>query len=481
MRRSVWKCAAALMLPTVLWVSGCATGKWERIRAEQATAFQEEVNARTEAMLADGIALDLEGCVDAALRNNLTIKTAEIRQRIARLERKAAFANFLPQVQLDVKYVTWDRQPQSQMMGLLSVPMHDQDMLNAELSVQMPIFVPAAWYLYAMRRRGEEIGALVTEHTRRQIVLMTTALYFQCVALDAALPALESQVAAAETLEREVRLFFDEGLVTAWQAEQASALALLRRTELEKTRRARRQAGADLLAAMGLSPVAETVLIADTPLEAPDEALEDLIFEALLRNPRLIIADRNVTIQKNRVRLAIAEFLPKLVGILNQSHTSNSFTRYPDATMLGVAGIMTVFKGLENVREYQIARQAREAAYVQREEACFAIMSGVLRAWLNLQNARDELALARKAHEVESARRVEIEAQWREGLVNASDRLEAAARCDIAQMRVTQTAFSEQVRIATLLELLGRPITNKEYEEAAADSLEASAPAQHME
>ena len=142
---------------------------------------------------------------------------------------------------------------------------------------------------------------------------------------------------------------------------------------------------------------------------------------------------------------------------------------------------MTVFNGLENVREYQIARQAREAAYVQREEACFAIMSGVVRAWLNLQDARDELALARKAHEVESARRVEIEAQWREGLVNASDRLEAAARCDIAQMRVTQTAFSEQVRIATLLELLGRPITNKEHEEAAADSLEASAPAQHME
>ncbi len=478
MGRSVWKCAAALLLSAAIMISGCATGKWERMRSEQATAFREQINARMEAMLADGAALDLETCVDTALRNNLTIKTAEIQQRIARLERKAAFANFLPQVQLDMKYVTWDRQPQSRMMGLLSVPMHDQDMLNAELGVQMPIFVPATWYLYAMRRRGAEIGALVTEHTRRQIVLMATALYFQCVALDAAIPALESQVAAAETLEREVWLFFDEGLVTAWQAEQASALVLSRRTALEKTRRARRQAGADLLAAMGLSPVAETVLVADTPLEAPDDALEDLVFEALIRNPRLIIADRNVTIQKNRVRLAIAEFLPKLVGILNQSHTSNSFTRYPDATMLGVAGVMTVFNGLENVREYQIARQAREAAYVQREEACFAVMSGVVRAWLNLQDARDELALARKAYEVESARRVEVEAQWREGLVNASDRLDAAARCDIAQMRVTQAAFSEQVRIATLLELLGRPITGMEHEETASESSEASAPAQ---
>lgn len=480
MRRSVMRIAtAALLLPVLLGVSGCATGKWDRIRADHVADFQEKINARTEAEIASGQALTLDACLDAALRNNLSIKTAEIRQRIAKLERKAAFSNFLPQVQLDVKYVAWDRQPQTQMLGIMSVPMHDQDMLNAELGVQMPIFVPATWYLYAMRRRGEEIGALVTEHTRRQIVLMTTALYFQCAAMDASIPALESQVAAAETLEREVRLFLEEGLVTAWQAEQAETLALSRRTALEKTRRARRQAGADLLSAMGLSPLAETALLASTPLEAPGEALEDLVFEALIQNPRLLIADRNVAIQKNRVRLAITEFLPKLVGILNQSHTTNSFTRFPDATMIGVAGIMTVFNGLENVREYQIARQSREAAYVQREEACFTIMSGVLRAWLNLEDARSGLALARKALEVELARRAEVEAQWREGLVNASERLDAAARCDVAQMRVTQAAFSEQVRIATLLELLGRPIMQSEKQETMADA--AAAPARITE
>jgi len=365
-------------------------------------------------------------------------------------------------VGLSVNYAVWDRQPSTVMFGLLSAPMHDRRMVNTAIDVQMPIFAPATWFLYAMRQRGLDISKLVTEYTREQIALQVTVLYFHCLALEESERNLESQVAAAEKMREEAGLYWEEGLLTQWQREYAEARALAQRNALEKTKRMQIEARARLSAAMGLSPTADLRLKRDLPLAAPEEALEDLLLQARWSHPTLRISDRNVAIQTNRIRIAIAEFLPKLAGLLNYSNTTNSMMKYADATMLGLGGVMTLFDGFANIREYQIARQEKKSAMVQREEACLTVMLAVIRAHLNLENARGDLVLAEKALAVASGRLTEIEAQSAEGLVKPSDRLSALADRDAAAANATNARFMEQISIATLRNLVGSAYTGDE-------------------
>lgn len=458
------KCAgpvlSALLLLGMLVTTGCAN--WDKIRKREADAFRRELDERTESALADKEALGLTDCIDIALANNLDVRSADIQARLAKLQRQITFAQFLPKVELSFNYTALNRQPESQMLGLFSVAMQDQRILEKAWQVQMPIFTPELWFLYAMRRRGAQIGKLAAEYTRDMISVQTTLLYYHCLALEESEDALASQLEAAEALRNDMALFCEEGLAPQWQADLAEAVVLARRTALEQTQHAQQLAVADLLTAMGLSPLAGVALKVDTPLEAPEGEVEDLILEALLNHPQLRIADRKVSIQRQAVGLAIATFLPKLAGFANRTYSSNSFMTYPNLTATGLTGVLTAFDGLKNVREYQAARQRKKEAYLEREEASFTIMVSVLRAHLTLQDAQSNLALAGKALEVAEGRLRELEAQWREGLVNAPDRLDALAARDGARMQMTAARFQEQVSIATLLNVMGKTYRAKE-------------------
>ncbi|HPO11982.1 MAG TPA: TolC family protein [Candidatus Hydrogenedentes bacterium] len=440
-------------------LAGCSTGRWDRLRNKQAADFQQSIAAITEKALGGRSTLHLQDCVDIALEHNLAVKQAEIRRKMAKLERQAAFANFLPTLQFNLNYTALDKAPKSKMFGLLAAQVQDREILTTEWNAQMPIFVPATWLVYDMRRRGAEIAGLVRDYTRQQIVLQITAGYFHCTVIEHSRTVLESQLAASEQLCSEMHALAKEGLIMPWQADRADLLALSRRTALEKTERARDQAVSDLLVAMGLSPLANVTPAVETPLEAPPGNLEELLLQALLNHPQLKISDRMIAIRKDQVLMAIADFLPSLAGFASRSHTSNSFMKYPDVTALGIAGVMTVFDGLSNVRAYQLARQQQKEAYVQREEACFSLMLSVLQAHRSLQDAQADLVLAKKNLEVACGRLTQIEAQWHEGLIQGSDRLTVTSDRDDAEFTVLAAQFSEQVRIAVLRDLIAAPGT----------------------
>lgn len=445
-----------------LSLGGCARLDWDAVRRDQTASHQSALEAIAGTEQPAQQTLDLDACIVIALRNNLALRSAEIQRRVARLERKIAFANFLPAIELQYQDVSWDRQPKSQMLGPFSVPMHDQRMRDTVIQMQMPIFLPAAWYAYSMRSRGAEIGEIVEEYTRLMISLQVTAGYFHVLALEENDAALEAQLAAAETLERQVDAFREEGLVSQWQHEQARLLLLSRQIARSENARAEEEARAALLTAMGLSPLAEIQLSAATPLEAPALPLEELILEALLNNPRLHIADRQVAIAEDQVRLAITEFLPKLFGFVSRTTTTNSFTAYPDYFMFGASGLLSLFDGFANINEYRAARERKEAAYLAREEAALTLMTEVLRAHLQLESAQETLELADQALAAAASRLTEVEAQWAEGLLDAAERLNAASDRDVAQAHVTNARYQEQVAIAVLRNLLGKAVNDSD-------------------
>jgi len=449
------------LLLALLVVQGCATFDGARVRKDDADTFMRNIEERTEAALSEDTPLDLDHCIAIALENNLSIKAADLEARLAKLNRRIAFANFLPEVTLQYTSTELNKAPASSIFAGMSTTMQDRIIRETAVQAQMPIFAPATWFLYAAHKRGEEIGALVADYTRQMIALQVTGLYFQCLATRETGRMLEAQRAAAEVLVKEVKAYHGEGMVTDADLARAQLLLLAREHALESNARAGERHLADLLTAMGLSPTAELAPEASRPLTAPEGELADWILEALLNNPRLSIADRQAAIEREKVRIAITEFLPMLGGFAARSHTSNSFMTYPYTTALGFTGLMTLFNGFANINEYKAARLEEEQTFLSREQESLAIMLEVVKARSNLKEAQSTLQLADAAVEAEKMTMQEQTAKMREGLLRPSEMLDTVANHDAAEVNAANARYQEQVMTAIVRNVLGTTYTAK--------------------
>ncbi|MBU4318531.1 MAG: TolC family protein [Proteobacteria bacterium] len=448
----VWTC--------ILLASGCHSSKYTDIRQEHAQNFPKELKERSQSVLAEfKKPLTLKDCVHLSMENGFALKNAEIQQRIAGLDRNISLANFLPAVSLDVKNIAWDPNPLIKFGGA-GVAMHDKDVQEVTWNIKMAIFNPATWFLHGMYRRGYEIAGLANEYTRQAIAFQVTALFYQCLTMEQMEELLEKQLAAAEVQAGELAAWRDEGLLTDWQAEQGRVMVLSKTAEAHRMKRAVSQAFADLLAAMGLSPDTPLTLQTETPLQAPEGTLEDLMTEALLHHPKLAIADRKIDIEKEKVRIAIARFLPSLAGIASHIDTSDSHQIYSDYWMGGLSGTVSVFNGFADVNQYKAARKQQEAAFIQREQASLTLMVQVMRAYDQVQSAREILDVADAVKKVAESRLNETLDRHAQGLVQTGELLNLTAETDKARVQALQAIFQYQISIAALTQVLGRTDIN---------------------
>ncbi len=449
----------------LLLAHGCARFDALITRRTEADAFLSHIDARTKAALEVDAPLDLDRCIAIALENNHDIKSADLERRLAMLNKRIAFANFLPEVTFDYTYTELNEAPASAIFGSMKTTMQDRIVRETALQARMPIFAPATWFLYALHQRGEELSAVASDYTRQMIALQATGLYFQCLATRESRRALEAQRDAAVALAREIEAHHNEGLVTDADLAQVRVLRLMRENALELNARAYEQNLAELLTAMGLAATADLELAGSTTIAPPEGTLDDWILKAMLRHPRLAIADLVVAIEEEKVRIAITEFLPTLIGFASRSHTSNSFMAYPYVSAFGFAGLMTVFNGFATVNEYRAARVEQEQAFLRREQESLTVMLEVVRARAGVSDATDNAQLAEAAAEAAVIMLREEKAKMREGLLRPSEMLDTIARHDEAQVNAVNARYQKQVMAAVARNVLGATYLEQEDNE----------------
>lgn len=455
--KHAWRplCAAVLLVSVC---AGC-TGDLSRVRGEQTASFLTGLDNRTrEAGIDEPLSLD--DCVAIALENNLDLRAARLEQEIAGYERRIAFSYFLPQADAAGAQHWYRHDPTARLAGQ-SVQISDRRYREAAISLQQPIFVPYTWFLYDAFRKGEEISGIVVSRTRQQIALQITALFYRCRMLAEAAVFLDSALKQAEALAWEVRRQRDVGLARAGDAAEIEALRAARSRDAAHNRRRQQQAGSELLEAMGLAPFQPLELAAGRNLPVPPGALEDLVLEALLNRPELHIEDRAVAIERDRVKAALAAFLPEVYAFGGFSYTDDSFVRYSSQWFAGLTGVMSVFRGFADVNAYKAARRREKAAYVRREQACLMIMLQVQQAWLNVQTALEDEEVSAKMLAAREQQLFERMAEHGQELTTLSEYSAAVAMRDRAGMEAAFAAFARQVALATLHDVLGRN-TNSE-------------------
>ncbi len=440
--------------------AGCASFDGERVRREHVESFRAASAEVTEEELSAREPLDLRDCVEVALRRSLRVRQAETEASIARLERRVAFANFLPVIEASAGVTSMDRQPMRRAGEDASgdpmyVAFQDRTVRTGSVDLQWSIFRPSTWFLYSARRRGEEIGALMRDFTAQRIRMEVTAQYYRCLSLREALRAAETELHVAKELSAGAEAHRREGLLSEEQSKEAGLYRSWCETNLDRTRTDEKLARSDLMVLMGLLPTRPPRLEEGAPLKAPEMKPEEMITRALLAHPQLRASDREVAINRQMVKAAVADFLPSLLGFGGVSYSSDSFTKYSTSWSGGFSGVMTLFNGFASVNNYRIEREREKAAWLRREEMCLTVMLQVMRARGALEDARRDAALAERNLELASLRLANARARSREGLASPEDLLRAVSRRAAAERDRRLAGNRVQVGIAALFHAMG--------------------------
>ncbi len=436
-------------------LTSCTHRNPEKYREGSITLLNKTLNEQIPEKIRFDQELNLDECIQIALKNNAQVKIAEINQKIAKLEKNIAFSNFFPQINAEFQIVNYDRQPMVN-LGPLSTAMQDQTIQMRTMQLQLPIFAPATWFLYDLRNKGINISNLVKDYTCQMIALQTTVLYFQILALENMEKTLQLQVNTADRLTEQINSFYEEGMVTQSQKEQVLLLKQARERDLKQCQQEIKTVKTQLNTVLGISPLAEIKLSQQINIPFPEGNTEDQILSALKNHPRILIEDRKVELSEDEIKIAITNFLPLIGGFSQWQYTSNSYTMYSQSVLTGLHGILTLFNGFANVQQYRIAKAKREKTFIEREETSLAIMSGVIQARANWEKAREDLKLAEQAFNYYKEKYRETNEKWNEGMVADVDIVTAQNELSIAEINLINARIQEQIATAVLWNSTGK-------------------------
>jgi outer membrane protein TolC len=444
--------AFVTIIPAIAF-QGCASD-FNQIRSKHAEEYPNALAEKSKELVKEGEPLDLDACIKIALDNNMDIKIADIKGKLAGINRNIAFSYFLPYIDVQVTRVNNNEQQMMKVFGT-TLAMADQNITQSVISAQLAVFNPQTWFLYSAYKKGEDIQLLVTERVRQAIRLQVTALYMACLSQETSGKAIEASVEQAKSLVKQMEAFHREGLILKSDLEEAKVFLISQQNNLQDNLRLQKSTKAELMEAMGLSPIVDISLKGVPSLTVKDEDLTQQIYDAMINRPEMKISDRNIAVKEDSVKIAIAGFFPVIGLFTEYTNNSNSYYYYENIWSYGVSGVLSVFDGFANIQKYKTAKQERGQAMIEREQACLKIMLEVIKARDLLDKAKDMKTLLSKEADASRIALKEVQAQWDEGQVTSSDKLKAVSRNATAQANLTLADYQYQVAAASMNDVMG--------------------------
>ena len=344
------------------------------------------------------------------MENNYDVRLADLDTRLAGLGKDVAFSAFLPQVTLGADWIKWDKPP----------PMTDRDYATGSLSVAMPLVMPSVWFMYASQSEREAQAEAVAHYVRQGICFETMVAYYDCMISDDEVKVMELQVKTARETAERVRGLAAEGLAREWEGRQADAQLLAREAELAASKRNYVNRKGTLLNLMGLPPdySYETLKLSGDIGEPHDgdSDLGTLVLTALASHPELELADREMVIRENELRMAIADFLPTLAGFANATWTTSDSSLSANRSG-GLGSVWNVFDGFANVSGYRTADVQSEKSGLAREQTFLRIMLDVLVARNSVDDACGNAGVLALVYDASRMKYEDYNARQRQGLI----------------------------------------------------------------
>ena len=461
-----------IIISSILLIS-CSSLDNEKKQAIRMKSLADKENESKKYFQQYNNTLTLDRAIQLSVERNLTLKTKTIEQEIAKLDRKIAFGNFLPKVSLGYSYTMLN----DKIMGetkdtALPIPLPiplgletrlvDKNLSLFSVNAQMPIFVPATWFLYSARQKGENISSLTRNLTEKMIKLQTIGQYHYILALESEKEYLKQELESAKEFNKSAKIALEAEAILPWEYEGTEQIVQMREYALKQNARDLQSAKMSLMNNLDMYP------LLDFQLEKPQynedvkmPTLEETIYEALKNSELIQIREGAEDISKDVTKIAISNFLPKIVLTGGYFNTSNAALTDPDFFMGTLGGMFSIFNGFQNVNEYKKARKNQEIAFIKREEEIMKVIFETVNAYNSLESSREERDIALKNFAVNTGRFNQKKLEKETDSIDNWEYIQGVAEYEKALSLKEKAEYKYRVSLATLNMLTGKDIFAK--------------------
>lgn len=461
-----------IIISSILLVS-CSSLDSEKKQAIRMKSLADKENESKKYFQQYNNTLTLDRAIQLSVERNLTLKTKTIEQEIAKLDRKIAFGNFLPKISLGYSYTMLN----DKIMGetrdtALPIPLPiplgletrlvDKNLSLFSVNAQMPIFVPATWFLYSARQKGESISSLTRDLTEKMIKLQTIGQYHYILALESEKEYLKQELESAKEFNKSAKIALEAEAILPWKYEGTEQIVQMREYALKQNARDLQSAKMSLMNNLDMYP------LLDFQLEKPQynedvkmPTLEETIYEALKNSELIQIREGAEDISKDVTKIAISNFLPKIVLTGGYFNTSNAALTDPDFFMGTLGGMFSIFNGFQNVNEYKKARKNQEIAFIKREEEIMKVIFETVNAYNGLESSREERDIALKNFAVNTGRFNQKKLEKETDSIDNWEYIQGVAEYEKALSLKEKAEYKYRVSLATLNMLTGKDIFAK--------------------
>lgn len=412
--------------------------------------------------------LSLDSCRTLAIRNNKELRMADMKQRAAWYERKAAFTKYLPRVSATGAYLHTDKEisllsdEQKSTLGNLGTTVGSlipalesmtstlngvgsglaealhtdtRNMGAVAVMLTQPVYMGGKIVAYnRITRYAEQIAARQHDLALQEVIIEVDEVYWQIVSLQNKKRLAESFLKLVQKLDNDVQQMITEGVAT-----KADGLSV--KVKVNEAKVALIQVDNGLsLSRMLLCQLCGLEM--DTPITLADENTDTItipmfsattmadVQTAFAHRPELHALSLSTDIYKEKVRLTRAEFMPTVVltgGWLGSNPSVfNSFERqFKGMWNVGVMVNIPIVTWGERCYKVKAARAEERLALYRLEETREKVELQVSQSRQKVEEACERLHTATRSREEadENLRYATLGLQ--EGVISVSNVLEA--------------------------------------------------------
>ena len=427
-----------------------------------------------------GKTISLDEAVEIAKERNLDLKVKSLEREISSLDRKIAFGNFLPSINimggytklddnidLDVDTSSLSNAVPPQIGGLLgkygiAIPSSmnsrfvDKSFYTFGVSAQVPVFVPSTWYLYSARKKGEKISGLVEEFAGKMLELQVMGEYYYILALQSERAALENELKSARELENKVKISLKVEAVLPWEYEKAKAFVKMKEYALNENERDLKNAKMRFMRTLNLNPLEEIEL--EDEIIFPEEipVMEDCIYSAVSGNEILKIAETGKDITNDMKKIAVTNFLPKIILGGGYINNSNEILSDPDFLYGNVTGVLSIFNGFKNINEYKKAVRREKIGELKLEKEFMTVVVETAKAYRNLEKAQEMREIANLNFKGEKGRLHQKRAERKVDMIGDEEYFRAISSYEAAFAMKKKADFQYAMALGSLKIAMGK-------------------------
>lgn len=412
--------------------------------------------------------LGLEECIQLGFARDPGLRSDELEARIDEARVREMQGQMLPSVALQGSYARLSDVAAGALstpLGPIAFPAPLVNSTSLRLSVQQPLFTGQR--ISSSLRQAEALrdaGRGDAERSRLELRYAITEAYWNLAKAGAQEQAMRQSVAQLDSHLMDARQLLDQGMVTHNEVLQAQMRLEDAKIELAGAENLHQLTRVRLSQIIGL-PWNTMIEIQEPSLEqaqAPAEQLDEAIGAALASRPEILSSRSRISAQEASVDLARSGLFPSVYLTGDYTLADPNQRVFPQSDQFVGTWSVGIMASVDIGRYPQAlaqAEQARDKLAQARENSrkiADAVTTDVIRAYLALTESTRRLAsLGSELQQAEENERVAAE-RFRQGVILASERLDAQALLVRARLRQSQALFDVLIDRAALEKAVAR-------------------------